>query len=78
MAGKLDIEGAKNCAGQILGAVERIAARHDWSEGDLITVMMFATIELVARRTGKFQTVEYFRDVADRMERQCLQEGGAS
>ena len=69
MQHKLDEETAKHCGGQLLDAIERIGERHGWSAGDLLAVATVAMTGLVARRVGKFGTVEFFRDHADELER---------
>jgi hypothetical protein len=67
---KLDDAGALNCGAQLLGALERIRARHGWSEGDLIAVCAVAMTELVGRAVGPVRTAEFFRGHADELERE--------
>ena len=68
MDSKLNEETATLCGGQLLQAMERIGARHEWSNGDLIAVAAVAFNELLCRAVGPTQAIAFYRDQADGME----------
>jgi hypothetical protein len=69
---KLDDRGAMHCGGQLVDALERIEARHNWSNGDTVAVAIVAITEIVARRIGPTKTIELFRDHAAALEEEHL------
>lgn len=72
---KLNEESARLCAGQLIDAIERIARRHGWNDGDLIAVTAMALPELIGGRIGAPQTIEFLRDMADEIEAKLLRGG---
>jgi hypothetical protein len=76
MDSKLTDTDAENCGGQLLQALERIGARHDWSNGDLIAVTLLAFNELLCRSVGPTQAVAFYRDHADGLEAEHLKRAG--
>lgn len=68
MEHKLNEESATHCGGQLVDALERIEARHGWSNGDTVAVVLVAITEIVARRIGPTKTIELFRGHADELE----------
>ena len=65
MASKLDEQQALACAGQIIGAIEKIEANHGWSAGDTAAVIIATATEILARRLGPTRTIELFRGQAE-------------
>lgn len=65
---KLTEAEAVHCAGQLVDAIDRIRAHHDWSAGDLLAVATVAFTEILASRIGKVPVIEFFRDHADELE----------
>ena len=59
---------AQNCGGQLLGALERIQARHGWSDGDLIADCTVTLTQLLAQAVGPTRTVGFFRDHAESLD----------
>lgn len=74
---KLNEETAKHCGAQLLDALERIGARHEWSDGDTLAVAIVAITELAARRLGPTKTIDLFRRHADELEAGHLRRAAA-
>jgi hypothetical protein len=65
---KLDDASALACGGQLVDALDRIEARHGWSNGDTVAVAVVAMTEIIARRIGPTKTLELLRGHADELE----------
>lgn len=72
---KLDEPAACQHGLELTGAIEEMCARRGWTNGDMLAVVTVAFTELIARRIGKFPSVEFFRDHADHMEQEIMAGG---
>lgn len=58
----------------LVGSIERVEERNKLLPGDTLAIASMAAGEIMARRLGMLRAVEFLRDQADFLERQCMEQ----